>query len=112
MLRRHSVTAAAVLAAASLASGEALAQDTIKIGIVQSLTGQLTAIGKQVMGGVNLYVQQKDSTVAGKKLELIDNDDTTVPDVAMRQAQELIVNDKANILTNGIKPPTFVIDQL
>src|SRR5215510_10688768 len=98
MLRRHALTAAAMLAAASFASADAWAQDTIKIGIVQSLTGQLTAVGKQVMGGVNLYVQEKGSTVAGKKIELIVKDDTTVPDVSKRLAQELIVNDKVNIL--------------
>src|SRR5215216_729059 len=112
MLRRHVVTAAAVLAAASLAGGEALAQDTIKIGIIQSMTGQLTAVGKQIMGGVNLYMQQKGNTVAGKKIEIVVKDDTTVPDVARRLAQELIVNDKVNILGTGITPATFAIAPL
>src|SRR5215217_353032 len=111
MLRRAVVTAAGVLAASFAASG-ALAQDTIKIGIVQSLTGQLTAVGKQIMGGVNLYVQQKGNTLAGKKIELIVKDDTTVPDVARRLAQELIVNDKVNILGTGITPATFAIAPL
>jgi len=112
MLRRLVVTAAAGLAVASFAAHGALAQDTIKIGIVQSLTGQLTAVGKQVMGGVNLYVQQHGNTVAGKKIELVVKDDTTVPDVAKRLAQELIVNDKVNILTSGITPASFAIAPL
>ncbi len=111
MLSRF-VTAAALAAAASFAARGALAQDTIKIGVVQSLTGQLTAVGKQVMGGVRLYQQQHGSTVAGKKIELIVKDDTTVPDVAKRLAQELIVNDKVNILTTGITPATFAIAPL
>ncbi|MFL4970372.1 MAG: ABC transporter substrate-binding protein [Xanthobacteraceae bacterium] len=111
MLRRAVVTAAGVLAASLAASG-ALAQDTIKIGIVQSLTGQLTAVGKQVLGGVNLYVQQKGNTVAGKKIELVVKDDTTVPDVAKRLAQELIVNDKVKILATGITPASFAIAPL
>ena len=112
MFRRLVVTTAAGLAAASFAAHAALAQDTIKIGIVQSLTGQLTAVGKQVMGGVNLYVQQHGNTVAGKKIELLVNDDTTVPDAAKRLAQELIVNDKVNILTSGITPASFAIAPL
>jgi len=111
MLSRF-VTAAALAAAASFAARGALAQDTIKIGVVQSLTGQLTAVGKQVMGGVRLYQQQHGSTVAGKKIELIGKDDSTVPDVAKRLAQELIVNDKVNILTTGITPATFAIAPL
>jgi branched-chain amino acid transport system substrate-binding protein len=112
MLRQHIVTAAAALAAVSFATGGALAQDTVKIGIIQSMTGQLTAVGKQIMGGVNLYVQQKGNTVAGKKIELIVKDDTTVPDVARRLAQELIVNDKVRILATGITPATFAIAPL
>jgi branched-chain amino acid transport system substrate-binding protein len=112
MLRQHIVTAAAALAAVSFTTGGALAQDTIKIGIIQSMTGQLTAVGKQIMGGVNLYVQQKGNTVAGKKIELIVKDDTTVPDVARRLAQELIVNDKVRILATGITPATFAIAPL
>ncbi len=112
MLRQRIVTAAAALAAVSFAPGGALAQDTVKIGIIQSMTGQLTAVGKQIMGGVNLYVQQKGNTVAGKKIELIVKDDTTVPDVARRLAQELIVNDKVQILATGITPATFAIAPL
>jgi branched-chain amino acid transport system substrate-binding protein len=109
---RHVVAGLCTLAAASFAAGGALAQDTIKIGLVQSLTGQLTAVGKQVMGGVKLYQQQHGTTVAGKKIELIVKDDTTVPDVARRLAQELIVNDKVNILGTGITPATFAIAPL
>jgi len=36
-------------------------------------------------------------TVAGKKIQLIVKDDATVPDVARRVAQELIVNEKVNV---------------
>ena len=112
MLRRQVAMAVAMLAVATFPAAEALAQPTIKVGIIQSLTGQLTAVGKQVMGGVNLYVQQHGDTVAGKKIELIVKDDTTVPDVAKRIAQELIVNDKVDILTTGITPASFAIAPL
>jgi branched-chain amino acid transport system substrate-binding protein len=108
----RTVITAFTLTTALLAAGHASAQDTIKIGIVQSLTGQLTAVGKQVMGGINLYVQQHGNTVAGKKIELVVKDDTTVPDVAKRLAQELIVNDKVKVLTTGITPASFAIAPL
>ena len=64
------------------------------------------------MGGVNLYVQQHGNTVAGKKVELIVKDDTTVPDVSRRLAQELIVNDKVHFLGTGITPASFAIAPL
>jgi branched-chain amino acid transport system substrate-binding protein len=112
MLRRSVVLAAAAVAGILSLPQAAIAQDTIKIGIVQSLTGQLTAVGKQVMGGIKLYQQQHGTTVAGKKIEVIVKDDTTVPDVARRLAQELIVNDKVHVLGTGITPATFAIAPL
>ena len=65
MVAKTFATALAASAGIMLGASGALAQDTIKIGIVQSLTGQLTAVGKQIMGGVNLYVQQHGNTVGG-----------------------------------------------
>ena len=112
MVAKTVVTAVAAIAGVALGASSALAQDTIKVGIVQSLTGQLTAVGKQIMGGVNLYVQQHGNTVAGKKIELIVKDDTTVPDVSRRLAQELIVNDKVHFLGTGITPASFAIAPL
>ena len=111
MLRRSFVVGTAV-AAALAGAGAAQAQDTIKIGIVQSMTGGLAAVGKQVVAGARLYMQENGNTVAGKKIELIIKDDTTVPDVARRLAQELIVNDKVNILGVGITPVALAVAPL
>ena len=48
---------------------------------------------------------QNGDTVAGKKVELIVKDDTSVPDVTKRLAQELVVNDKVNVLAGfGLTP--------
>ena len=48
---------------------------------------------------------QNGNTVAGKKIEVILKDDTGVPDVTKRLAQELVVNDKVAVLAGfGITP--------
>jgi len=107
-------TLTGVLASAAfglLATG-AFAQDTVKIGVIQSMTGQQAAVGKQIMAGIKLYMQQHGDTVAGKKIEILLRDDTTVPDVARRLAQELIVNDKVNIIAVGITPVALAAAQL
>jgi branched-chain amino acid transport system substrate-binding protein len=58
---------------------------------------------------VKLYVAQHGSTVAGKKIEVILKDDTSVPDVTKRLAQELVVNDKVAFLAGfGITPSAMV----
>src|SRR6478735_8449029 len=101
MLRRE------ILAVAALCflPGVASAQDTVRIGLILPMTGQQASTGKQIDAAVKLYQAQKGTTVAGKKVEVILKDDTSVPDVTKRLAQELVVNDKVAILAGfGLTP--------
>lgn len=110
-MNRRTMLLATALAVAALAT-PAAAQDTIKIGLVQSMSGTLAAVGKQVLAGARLYMQIHGDTVAGRKIQLIVKDDTTTPDVARRLAQDLIVNDKVDILGVGITPASMAIAPL
>src|SRR5580704_8639026 len=112
MSRKH--TGAAVLAAllAALTARGAYAQDVVKIGLVQSMTGPFNTVGKAAVNGARLYIQQHGDSVAGKKIELIVKDDGSVPDVGKRLAQDLIVTDKIAILGGGITPSALTIAPL
>jgi branched-chain amino acid transport system substrate-binding protein len=98
--------------ALALSAGIAAAQETVKIGLIQSMTGAFNTVGKAAVNGARLYIQQHGDRVAGKKIELIVKDDATQPDVAKRLAQELIVNDKVAILGSGITPVSLTIAPL
>ena len=102
----------AACAIAALTAGSASAQETVKVGLVQSMTGPINTVGKAAVNGARLYVQQHGDTVAGKKIELIVKDDGSVPDVGKRLAQELIVNDKIAILGAGITPSALTVAPL
>jgi branched-chain amino acid transport system substrate-binding protein len=108
MLSRY-IAIGMALAAGALASTGAVAQDTVKIGLVMPLTGGLGPVGKQVTSAAKLYVQQHGATVAGKKIELIIKDDAGVPDNSKRLAQELVVNDKVAFIGAGITPSSLAI---
>jgi branched-chain amino acid transport system substrate-binding protein len=97
---------ASALAVAALTASNSIAQsDTFKIGLILPMTGQQASTGRQIEAAARLYMAQNGNTVAGKKVELILKDDTSVPDVTKRMAQELIVNDKVNVLAGfGITP--------
>lgn len=95
------------LAVATLAAGGAVAQtsNTFKIGLILPMTGQQATTGRQIEAAARLYMAQNGDTVAGKKIELIVKDDTSLPDVTRRLAQELVVNEKVNVLAGfGITP--------
>jgi branched-chain amino acid transport system substrate-binding protein len=95
------------LAVATLAAGGAMAQtgNTFKIGLILPMTGQQATTGRQIEAAARLYMAQNGDTVAGKKIQLIVKDDTSLPDVTRRLAQELVVNEKVNVLAGfGITP--------
>ena len=97
---------ATALAVAALSASNSIAQsNTFKIGLILPMTGQQASTGRQIEAAAKLYMAQNGDSVAGKKVELIIKDDTSVPDVTKRLAQELIVNDKVNVLAGfGITP--------
>ena len=89
----------------ALLAAPASAQESVKIGLIVPLSGGQASTGKQIDNAVKLYMQQNGATVAGKKIEVIVKDDGAVPDNTKRLAQELIVNDKVNIIAGfGVTP--------
>ena len=106
-MHKRTVIRAAAMAAIAVGSGPLLAQDagTFKIGLILPMTGPFASTGKQIEAAVKLYIAQNGSTVAGKKVEVILKDDTSAPDVTRRIANELVVNDKVQVLAGfGLTP--------
>ena len=113
MLRRDVLKGmAAATAVTAVGTRDAAAQDVIKIGACLSLTGGFQTVGRQALAGAKLYMQVNGDRVAGKKIELIVREDSGVPDVARRVVQEMIVNEKVNIVLGGITPTALAIGQL
>jgi branched-chain amino acid transport system substrate-binding protein len=99
-----------VVAAVTLAcAGVSFAQDnTFKVGLILPMTGPFASTGKQIDAAVKLYLAQNGDMVAGKKIQVILKDDASTPDTTKRIAQEMIVNDKVNVLAGfGLTPLAF-----
>src|SRR6202051_444963 len=96
-------TAGAFAFAAALAPAHA--QDAVRIGLILPMTGGQASTGKQIDNAVKLYMQQHGDSVAGRKIEIILKDDGAIPDKTKTAAQELIVNDKVNVIAGfGVTP--------
>jgi branched-chain amino acid transport system substrate-binding protein len=106
---RAAVAAVAVLVAVFHVSVEANAQTVLKIGAVQSMTGPFNDTGKATMDGARLYMLQHGSVVAGRKVEIVVKDDTSMPDAGRRLAQELIVHEKVALLLGGMTPSALSV---
>jgi branched-chain amino acid transport system substrate-binding protein len=96
-----------------LAAASAMAEETVKIGLILPMTGSLATTGKQVEAGARFYMRETGATVAGKKIEVILRDDGGLPDNSKRIAQELLVRDKVNILAGfGLTPIALAVAPL
>ena len=96
-----------LIAAALAAFGlPAAAQQTVRIGMLNVLSGQFADAGVQLDNGVRTYMRQHGDTVAGRRIEIIRRDvGGPLPDVARRHAQELVVRDKVDILAGFLLTP-------
>ncbi len=94
-----------------LAAGAALAQATVKIGVVAEFSGPFADYGAQIVGGMKTYLKLNGEVYAGKKIELVIRDTTgAAPDVAKRLAQELITRDQVDILAGfGLTPNALAV---
>jgi len=99
----------ATLVASALASAGLVQAKDLTIGLVLSVSGPFADYGKQIKHGIDVYMAQHGDTVAGRKVKLIVKDDTGMaPQVAKRVAQELLVNDKVDILAGfDLTPNAF-----
>jgi branched-chain amino acid transport system substrate-binding protein len=105
-----------IAALAALATGAVVpagAQDAVRIGLILPMTGPQASTGKQIDAAVRLYMQQKGTSVAGKRIEVLLKDDGAVPDNTRRLAQELIVNDKVAVVAGfGVTPAALAVAPL
>src|SRR3954454_14990777 len=104
-MRKQILVCLLAAACLGLAQATATGQETVKLGLIVPLTGGQASTGKQLDNAVKLYIRQNGDSVAGRKIEVIVRDDGAIPDNTKRIAQELIVNDKVQILAGFGIPP-------
>ncbi len=92
-------TAAAAFAA-SLLMGSVAAQEPIKIGVTQPLTGAFAASGNYVAQGAKMAEDHINAAggVLGRKIQLVIEDNKSNPTEAVATAEKLIGKDKVPVM--------------
>ncbi|GIX13616.1 MAG: ABC transporter substrate-binding protein [Paracoccaceae bacterium] len=85
-------------AASLLLAGAAMAQETIKLGILVALDGAFAAGGADGVRNVELALRQHNFMAGGKKIEYVVAPTDTTPDTTVRMARKLIEQDKVDII--------------
>jgi branched-chain amino acid transport system substrate-binding protein len=110
MIWRTSKVLTAGLGFAVAAATSAYAQETIKIGVTEPLTGSVAASGTYVTNGARIAADyiNKNGGVLGKKIELVIEDNKSNPREAVNSVEKLLLKDKVPVLM-GAWSSTFTL---
>ncbi|MDB5650916.1 MAG: hypothetical protein JWL62_2436 [Hyphomicrobiales bacterium] len=74
----------------------------IKIGLLAPLTGVIAAGGRKLVEGFELYWEQVNKEVAGRKVEIVIEDDASNPDTALQKARRFVEQGNVDFLFGNI----------
>lgn len=89
-------------AAMALALAEPAFSETLKIGFMASLTGPMGSISQDARDGFLLAVEQRGGKLGGLQAEVIIEDDSLKPELAVGHAQKFIESDKVHFVVGMI----------
>jgi branched-chain amino acid transport system substrate-binding protein len=90
--------AALALGIAAPLAAWAQSADPIKIGFLTVRSGALAAGGKQMEEGIQLFLKERNYTIAGRKVELIIQDTGGNPAGAKTKTQDLVERSKVDVI--------------
>lgn len=94
------------LASAGIGAGpwnQALAQEgPIKVGLLAPLTGVVASGGREMVEGAQFFFDSIGYQVAGRKIELIIEDDASNPDTSLQKARRLVEQNNVHWLIGNL----------
>lgn len=81
-------------------------RDPIRIGFLAPLTGPFAQIGKDMVTGTEVYLDEIGRQVAGRKIELIVEDSEGNPATALTKARKLVEQTRVHVLSGGLLAST------
>ncbi|TCT09434.1 ABC transporter substrate-binding protein [Paralcaligenes ureilyticus] len=102
--RRKFIVEASAIGATALLGGivsPALAQSkpALRIGLLNSFSGVFAALGNDNLNGMNLYFDEIGGSIAGRKIQILKEDDEIKPQVGLQKLRKLVESDKCDIIT-------------
>src|SRR2546421_584481 len=97
VLRALGALLAALFANAALAQ-----QEPLRVGFLTVRTGPVAAGGRQMEEGINLFLKERNNTLAGRKVQIFFGDTAGQPAQAKSKAQELVEREKVHILVGPL----------
>jgi branched-chain amino acid transport system substrate-binding protein len=90
--------AVALLSSVALVPHTAVADGSIKVGLLATLEGAFTVLGQDGIRGAELALKEAGYMAGGKKIEIIKGSSDASPDSAVKAARKLVEQDGVAIL--------------
>ncbi len=74
----------------------------IKIGFLAPVTGGAAQVGKDMVNGLSMWLEENNHTIAGRKVELIVEDTQGQPNTALTKLRKLVESDGVQVLAGGL----------
>ena len=87
-------------------AGASAGAEELRIGFVAAMTGGFAAVGKDMVDGFQMYLDQTHNKLGGMDVKFIVEDEQAKPDVAVTKAKKLILQDHVHMFIGGILAPT------
>src|SRR5258708_10933646 len=94
--------AAVLLVLVLLLAGPVAGAESIRVGYLGPLTGIFAAAGKDMLDGLKMAFEQVNYEVAGRKIELIEEDDEVNPPTAQAKYRKLVSPHRVLRLHGGL----------
>jgi len=91
-----------LLSLLAIGVGPAQAEGPIKIGFLSPLSGAIAQAGKDMYSGCELFWKESGWQIAGRKLEVVLEDDEGQPAMAVTKFRKLVENDKVHLVAGVI----------
>ena len=110
MSRGHSRSASALLLGGALAAALAIQSsaraDELSIGFIAPMTGIFAQVGKDMVNGFQMYLDEHGGKLGGMDVKFIVEDDQAKPDAGVTKAKKLVLQDHVQMFIGGVLAST------
>ena len=94
------------LLAVALAGAQRARAEELRIGFIAPMTGIFAQVGKDMVNGFQMYLDEHGGKLGGMEVKFIVEDDQAKPDLGVTKAKKLVLQDKVQMFIGGVLAST------
>jgi branched-chain amino acid transport system substrate-binding protein len=106
MLRQRCPLLAGGLLAFAMSAGSTAGAEELRIGYLAPTTGIFAQVGKDMVDGFQMYLDEVKNDFGGAQVKFIVEDEQGKPDTAVTKARKLVLQDKVQMFAGGLLAST------